>query len=744
MDSLFGEFKLPWETGIVGAILSGGPIVSSSSSGPTGSAYNQWVLERTEVEESPLAADPVEVKRKSIETIDATLEETAMSRKRRRGALRMSNWSMLEDRRRARVLDQWTDLALLARHASALFKRIIKECGEASTAHEVAWDKSVVDILSPKSTSTLSKRIGSLMAYCRWAKTTYGSATSAFPFHEPACYDYVDFLRTGGAKATKANSFIESVSFIGGLLEIEGFQESANSHRVKGVACTSYKSKRLTRKARGLKADELATFELAVFRGGSLCDRYFAGFVCFITHARLRFRDGQKITADLDLDEPEVDEGAGFLEAMAEHHKTANTGKRQRLPLPVVALSRGVSGNHWAREWLKIRKLLEIEQATGLMPTPRGDGCSFLARPLSLTDATVWMREILVSGGFSCSQVSDIYTHSCRATLLSWAAKFGVSGGHRRLLGYHAKAGDHSMLEYSRDALAGPMREVAKIVEGIRLKTFLPDATRSGYFPSQPVAPPQQPVLGEGVSSTPPRRACLDDVESMTGAHVYIGRGCKRKFGGLARSIWHNPVSLKRDDISRDEAVASYNEYLHDKANQKLLDKVRELGGKLLTCHCKLSQSCHGDVLVQAWHAQSGQAKVSGGEDPSSEEETSSSSESEQVESDSDFALETEFCRETIVSDVANRSAVTERPAELPAGGLWVHGKWGTWHVGSAGLDKFECGRKLSDSSLDRYMRMGAWPCSTVAWCQVCLKKADPLGPEVKDAEDACPVSDKQ
>ena len=363
------------------------------------------------------------------------------------------------------------------------------------------------------------------------------------------------------------------------------------------------------------------------------------------------------------------------------------------------------------------------------MATLRGDSSSFLARPLSLTDATtIWTREILVSGGFVGSQLNDIYTHSCRATLLSWAAKFGVSGGARRFLGYHAKPGDHSMLEYSKDSLAGPMREVAKIVDCIRLKTFIPDATRSGYFPKDAVLEmPSLPLSDMSPRSRPPTRACLDDFKSLTDDHVYIGRGSKRKFGGLPRSPWHNPVSIRHGEATRDEAVASYSVYLYDKTNKELLNKVSELGGKLLVCHCKLSQSCHGDILVQAWHAQSDAGAFSG-EGPDPEEETSSpsSSDSESEKSDQDLAVGAEFCREAIVNDIAAGAMSAGCPLELPAGGLWMHSKWGTWHKGCADLENIGCGRKLSESSLDRYLRMGAWPGRTVAWCQIRLKRAEP------------------
>ena len=86
MDLFQTDFRLPWETGVVGAILSGGPIVASSPSESTSAAYHQWMLERVEEEDQVLSEEPVDIKRKSIEAIGLTLEETAMSRKRRRGA----------------------------------------------------------------------------------------------------------------------------------------------------------------------------------------------------------------------------------------------------------------------------------------------------------------------------------------------------------------------------------------------------------------------------------------------------------------------------------------------------------------------------------------------------------------------------------------------------------------------------------------------------------------------------------
>jgi len=73
-------------------------------------------------------------------------------------------------------------------------------------------------------------------------------------------------------------------------------------------------------------------------------------------------------------------------------------------------------------------------------------------------------------------------THSAKATLLSWAAKAGVKRSLRKLLGYHADGRDQSMLEYSRDAVAEPMRELVRVLALVRSGAFRPDVTRSGRW----------------------------------------------------------------------------------------------------------------------------------------------------------------------------------------------------------------------------------------------------------------------
>eukprot|EP00971_Amphidinium_carterae_P341592 6480467-Amphidinium_carterae.1 len=60
-----------------------------------------------------------------------------------------------------------------------------------------------------------------------------------------------------------------------------------------------------------------------------------------------------------------------------------------------------------------------------------------------------------------------------------------MSEGSRRLLGRHVKPKDRSVLVYSRDALARPLRELGEVLSHIGHDRFHPDKTRSGYWSGQ-------------------------------------------------------------------------------------------------------------------------------------------------------------------------------------------------------------------------------------------------------------------
>eukprot|EP00971_Amphidinium_carterae_P255226 5066706-Amphidinium_carterae.1 len=60
-------------------------------------------------------------------------------------------------------------------------------------------------------------------------------------------------------------------------------------------------------------------------------------------------------------------------------------------------------------------------------------------------------------------------------------AKYGLSLETRRLLGYRSHTREGSVLVYSRDALAQPLRELEKVLRAVSLGELNPDIMQSGY-----------------------------------------------------------------------------------------------------------------------------------------------------------------------------------------------------------------------------------------------------------------------
>ena len=110
----------------------------------------------------------------------------------------------------------------------------------------------------------------------------------------------------------------------------------------------------------------------------------------------------------------------------------------------------------------------------------RGDREPVCKRPLTTSEATDWIKSLLAMQGFR--DLEGLGAHSMKSTLLSWCAKRGLPLDIRRALGYHMAADDHSVLTYSRDSLARPLRKLEAVLSEVRLGIFDPDASRSGHL----------------------------------------------------------------------------------------------------------------------------------------------------------------------------------------------------------------------------------------------------------------------
>jgi hypothetical protein len=89
------------------------------------------------------------------------------------------------------------------------------------------------------------------------------------------------------------------------------------------------------------------------------------------------------------------------------------------------------------------------------MPAPDMDGEPTI-RPLTTTEFGKWIRMILDRDDLLTPD-ARVSSHSCKATMLSYLAKFGASIPDREILGGHTGR-MKSVLTYSRDSLAAPLR----------------------------------------------------------------------------------------------------------------------------------------------------------------------------------------------------------------------------------------------------------------------------------------------
>ena len=155
----------------------------------------------------------------------------------------------------------------------------------------------------------------------------------------------------------------------------------------------------------------------------------FAGYMCFITHCRLRWSDGQHCIGEPQLD---VHEGKGFVEAALYHHKTAQKKRTHVIRLlPVAGVVPGLTGLDWVRAWLDNRSKLGLKASMTqpTMPCPISGG-GWSMQPLTSSEASIWLRELLHP--WSPTSVRNLATHSAKATILSWMSKANVSLSLRR------------------------------------------------------------------------------------------------------------------------------------------------------------------------------------------------------------------------------------------------------------------------------------------------------------------------
>ena len=381
------------------------------------------------------------------------------------------SWVAAESKQHNLALQCWKVIVLDSTNHTGL-GQLLMSCIEQGKSDDYIW-QVVSDSFSCKATSTLRSRAASLLAFGRWKKATFVRGTSGvFPISEEVACEYLCHLRALRLAPSKGKRFLEAVGFAKGLVGAD-VTSVLNSARVKGVAMGTTAAP--PKKKFPFTVDQMVQLERFALHGHGQ-ESVFAGYICFLVHARLRWTDGQHCIQEPTLD---LNDGRGFLEAALYHHKTAKKRRTNVVRLlPVAGVIPGVSGLNWAEGWLANRRKLGLRASMTqpTMPAPTADG-RWSLQPLSASEASTWLRELLQP--WNPVSLENVATHSAKSTILSWMSKSSVSLSLRRLAGYHIKPGDKSALEYSRDAAAPILRQIEAIFIAIRAGFFKPDELRS-------------------------------------------------------------------------------------------------------------------------------------------------------------------------------------------------------------------------------------------------------------------------
>ena len=240
-------------------------------------------------------------------------------------------------------------------------------------------------------------------------------------------------------------------------------------------------------------------------------DRLASGYFLFLAYGRLRYSDGLQVSSVVLDERPD---GFGFLECLAEESKTSVTLERKSRHIPIAVPLTCLGPKPWVQTWLQLREdkvLPTVGDMHGFVPllTTPSTGGGWTKILLTVSSAAGWLRALVQ--GVEPEGAVRIGTHSCKASLLSMCSKFNMAGHSRRILGYHSSGSkESSMLVYSRDAAAGPLRDLCHMLETIKSGRFIPDETRSGRFVDMEPQP-QPEDDDDGASSS----TCTENEEEI-------------------------------------------------------------------------------------------------------------------------------------------------------------------------------------------------------------------------------------
>ena len=383
------------------------------------------------------------------------------------------------DSERDAALMRWCEILMINPEKTKTGRMLISCAGEAQRVLQ-----SLQDTFRTKATSTLKIRVGSISLYVGWHRLSYPD-DDIFPIDEAKAYEYACMCRDTKASASRVDTFVSTLRFLGEFLEFEGASAAATSPRVQGASHQMLLARPPRIRARMLTIGMLCWLEIACFAMHHAFDRMVAGLCMLCCMGRLRCSDANRIRHAGLL--------GRFLEGSLTRTKTALSKEKATSFIPLVVPAFGILGKPWLLEFLQARRELGLRELPTL--ASRAHDLSFVLvpnvitmgldnqRPMSSVELSDRMRALL-SKGFNSDDLQGLSSHSLKATLLAYINIYGCDLGTSELLGHHANRMHSSALNYTRDSMSAPIRELVKMFRDISAGVFNPCASRDQTFPA--------------------------------------------------------------------------------------------------------------------------------------------------------------------------------------------------------------------------------------------------------------------
>ena len=418
--------------------------------------------------------------------------------------LRFASLSRDQDLVRRKCLQKLRSLILMDPPSSQLGASLVTAAGSLVDEEEVT--QSFKDAFSVKSTATLSKRLAALWPYAKWSLST---GRTPLNLDESKVYEYMTHIRSQGCSASAPSSFMEAVGFLHSIVDLKTLTGMATfSGRCKGLAKDHLATRAKRKQAPPLTVEMVSSLETYVGTNFRSHKAVIAGHVLFCIYSCARWADSIRLTDIESFHRGRI----AIVETATEHHKSALTDEAKALFLPFLCLGAGlVEGYPWSTAWLAARTIHKVGRPfTWAAITSWSDKANkFTATPMSSTEATLWLREVLEEVGFPREVTETVSSHSLKSTLLSWSAKSGkFTDPQRRQMGHHLDPQDRSMLVYSRDTYAPIAVATRLMLDDIVAGKFDPDLPRIDRI-AQAVE-----VLGDEASPDSSSSSDDDDLEA--------------------------------------------------------------------------------------------------------------------------------------------------------------------------------------------------------------------------------------